>query len=506
MTGTSPHGRKPGVGGEAKDESFFRALIEKSAEAINLIDAGGRILYANPSTRRILDYDPASLVGADGWQLIHPDDRAAAAVALDKLLAEPGASVAMTRYRLKHRNGSYCWVETVATNLLDEPAVRAILCTYRDVNARVRFEEQLQQAQKMEAIGLLAGGVAHDFNNLLTVILAATEHARLILPAGHPAVEDLTSIGQAALSGRDVTRKLLAFSQRRGLTSEVFDLRQLLRGFTALLGRIVGDDIIVDVNVPPDPLPIEGNQGELQQVLLNLCTNARQAMPAGGRLRLSVARAADPQRCVLEVSDTGSGMDEQVRARAFEPFFTTRPGGTGLGLLVVFGAVRDHRGTIDIASTPGIGTTVRIELPLAAGPGKPEPGEQPREPSRGSETLLLAEDEPLLREMIARMLRRFGYTVLTAADGREALDVLQRENERVALVVLDVIMPRLGGQEAFVAMQVLRPDLKAVFVSGYAPEATGLDALLATGRCTLIQKPFVAPELAAKVRALLDQP
>jgi two-component system cell cycle sensor histidine kinase/response regulator CckA len=495
------------VGGEAKDESFFRTLIEKSADAICLVDAVGRILYANPSTRRILDYDPAALAGADGWQMIHPDDHAAAAAALEQLLTEAGASVTMTRYRLRHRDGSYRWVETVATNLMAEPAVRAILCTYRDVTARVRLEEQLQQAQKMAAIGLLAGGVAHDFNNLLTVILASTEHARMILPADHPAVEDLTSIGQAALSGRDVTRKLLAFSQRPGVTAEVFDLRQLLRGFVGLLGRIVGEDIVVEVSAPAEPLLIEGNQGQLQQLLLNLCTNARQAMPTGGRLRLAIARAADPRRCVLEVADSGAGMDEQTRARLFEPFFTTRPGGTGLGMSVVFGVVRDHRGTIEVDSTPGAGTSVRIELPLAAGVTRTDNGEQPGpEIPRGTETLLLAEDEPLLREMMARMLRRFGYSVLTAADGQEALEALQRDTARVALVVLDVIMPRLGGQQAFVAMQALRPDLKAVFVSGYAPEATGLGALLATGRCTLIQKPFLAPELAGKVRALLDGP
>jgi two-component system cell cycle sensor histidine kinase/response regulator CckA len=507
MTAPRPRGRNQRVGGEAKDDSFFRTLIEKSADAICLVEAGGRILYANPSTRRILDYDPAALAGADGWEIIHPDDRAMAAAVLEQLLAEAGTSVTMTRFRLRHRDGSYRWMETVATNLLEEPAVRAILCTYRDVTGRVRLEEQLQQAQKMEAIGLLAGGVAHDFNNLLTVVLAAAEHARMILPPDHAALEDLTSIGQAALSGRDVTRKLLAFSQRPGLTAEVFDLRQLLRDFTALLGRIVGEDIVVDVSAPAEPLPIEGNHGQLQQLLLNLCTNARQAMPAGGHLRLAIARAPDPRRCVLEVADSGTGMDEQTRARLFEPFFTTRPGGTGLGMAVVFGVVRDHRGTIQVDSTPGAGTTVRIELPLATTPARMESGEQPGpEIPHGKETLLLAEDEPLLRQMMARMLRRFGYSVLTAADGQEALEVLERETARVALVVLDVIMPRLGGQQAFVAMQALRPDLKAVFVSGYAPEATGLGALLATGRCTLIQKPFLAPELAAKVRALLDGP
>src|SRR6185436_9035349 len=234
------------------------------------------------------------------------------------------------------------------------------------------------------------------------------------------------------------------------------------------LGRVLGEDVPVDLVLPPSPLPIEGDQAQLQQLLLNLATNARQAMPGGGRLRLC-ARALGPDRCELEVTDTGEGMTAETKARLFEPFFTTRPGGTGLGLSVVFGVVQDHHGAIDVESERGRGTTVRIQLPLRAGAAQ-----GPAEATGGNETLLVAEDEPMVRELVARELERLGYTVLLAADGEEAAQLFEREGDRIALVVLDVIMPRLGGRQAFARMDERRPGVRALFMSGHAPETTGV--------------------------------
>jgi two-component system cell cycle sensor histidine kinase/response regulator CckA len=276
----------------------------------------------------------------------------------------------------------------------------------------------------------------------------------------------------------------------------------------------VGEDVAVQIVEPPEPLPVEGDPVQLQQVLLNLCTNARQAMPSGGQLRIEARRCAVPgegsppptrERVELTVADTGIGMEEATRTRAFEPFFTTRPGGTGLGLSVVFGVVKGHRGSIEIDSARGVGTTVRVELPLHGSAVKRRLTPSPAAEPGGTETLLLAEDEAPVRELVARILRRLGYEVLVAADGEEAALIFARESSRIALVVLDVIMPKLGGQQALARMRALRPDLKALFVSGYAPEATGIGALLAGGGVAVVHKPFLAVELAVKVRQLLDR-
>jgi signal transduction histidine kinase/ActR/RegA family two-component response regulator len=425
---------------------------------------------------------------------------------MEQLLASPGTSLEVTRYRLRHRDGSWRWMDTVATNLLEVPGVRALMANYRDVTSRVLLEEQMKHSQKMEAVGLLAGGLAHDFNNLLTVVLGCAESALQYVPPDQPVSRDLAHIKLAAEGAAQLTQKLLTFSRRQIRQTAVVDLGDLLRGFGPLLGRVLGEDIAVDLVLPPAadaPLRIDGDQAQLQQLLLNLATNARQAMPEGGRLRLAV-RALPPDRCELEVADTGEGMTGEARAHIFEPFFSTRPGGTGLGLSVVKAVVQDHHGSVEVDSEPGRGTRVRIQLPLRVGAAPAPPPAVAPAVSGGSETLLVAEDEPVVRHLVTRELRRLGYTVLEASDGEEAAQLFEREQERIAMVVLDVIMPRLGGRQAFARMEALRPGLRALFMSGHAPEATGVAELVASGRVGLVPKPFVPAQLAAQIRALLD--
>ncbi|HEY0710542.1 MAG TPA: PAS domain S-box protein, partial [Polyangia bacterium] len=443
----------------AASEDRYRAIIEQGPDALCLFDAEGVIRYANESTRRLLDYDPATLRGKTARDFLHPDDHATMRDFEALLAATPGQPLEAKRYRLRHRNGQWRFIETVATNLLHVPSINAIIANYRDVTERVRLEEQLRQSQKMEAIGMLAGGVAHDFNNLLTVIIGFADQAQQTVPGNHPASPLLTNVTRAATTAGELTQKLLTFARRQIRLSQVFDLAETVRSFGDLLRRIVGEDIAIEMRVTEEVLPVKGDPAQLQQVLLNLCTNARHAMPGGGLLQVVVRSlpetSPEGRRCELQVIDSGIGMSDQTRARIFEPFFTTT-GGTGLGMSVVFGIVQDHRGSIEVTSALGAGTTVRIELPLHQERAYKRRTTQPKM-ATGSETLLLAEDEPLVRDLVARALRTMGYTVLEAGDGREAIEVFSREKERIALAILDVIMPRLGGPQAFTEMLALQP-------------------------------------------------
>jgi signal transduction histidine kinase/ActR/RegA family two-component response regulator len=383
-------------------------------------------------------------------------------------------------------------------------------------------QDRLAQAQKMESVGQLAGGVAHDFNNLLTAIIGNAEMAREQLPANHAAREELRHVLDAARRSSKLTRQLLAFARRHTMDVHVLSLNVLLNDVTSLLQRLIGEHIALTVDSDANLQPTNIDPTQFEQLIMNLAVNARDAMPQGGALRIAVHNAqvvtgdADSANGVpagswvaLTVTDTGTGMSADVIRRAFEPFYTTKGvgEGTGLGLAVVYGTVQQHAGHVRILSVLGSGTTVRILLPPSS--AKVEvaraPVLAPAPSVRGSETVLLVEDEPAVRAVSARLLRNHGYIVREAIDGTDALQQMENGTlDSIALLVTDVVMPRMGGPELATTLRKDRPTLPVLLVSGYS-EAGIPDSLMQTPGTLFVEKPFSTDALLSAVRRLLDE-
>ncbi len=371
-------------------------------------------------------------------------------------------------------------------------------------------EEELRQSQKMEAVGRLAGGIAHDFNNLLTAISGYTNLLIRSLEPAHPGRDDAEEIRRMAEQAASLTRQILAFSRRQVMRPEVIDLNHVVRDAESMLRRLIGEDVDLSTNLAGDLEPVRADPGQIEQVLLNLVVNSRDAMPRGGSL--SIATCNEPggsePRVRLEVTDTGVGMDEETQARAFDPFFTTKDRfkGTGLGLSTVYGIVQQSGGSIVLRSRPSQGTTVEIVLPAAE--GRVAALRAPAvaaAPARGSETVLLAEDEPTVRRLLLRVLNESGYRVLEASNGAEALERAEAHQGTLHLVVTDVIMPEMGGAELVERMKHVHPEAKVLYVSGYADDALGQRGIV-PGDEAFLAKPFTPEALARKVREILDAP
>ena len=384
---------------------------------------------------------------------------------------------------------------------------------------RLEVEDQLRQAQKMEAVGLLAGGVAHEFNNMLTVIQGNAELAKLQLDASHPVLKELSIIRRTTQRAGKLTAQLLAFSRRQVLEQGEVNVNVLIRSLAEMLERLIGEHIELTLDLAPTLPPVLADGSALEQALMNLAVNARDAMPEGGQLRFETSLVevdqaycrtqsdAHPGACVrVNVSDTGVGMDEATQAHLFEPFFTTKEvgKGTGLGLAMVYGVVKQHRGWIEVESALGEGTRFDVYLPALEEPvPQTESEAQPGPVPSGDETILLAEDEVDVREYGRRVLERLGYEVLVAGDGEEAIEVFQSNRDRVGLLMLDVMMPKCSGTRAFEAICELRPGVPVLFVTGYDAERAGLSVGTGAG-VRRLQKPFTMGELGQKVRELLD--
>jgi PAS domain S-box-containing protein len=499
-------------------EARFRTLIERSTDMIVLLDRDGRNTFWSPSATEVLGWEPGEVQGKALLDLAHPDDLDGAAHTLERLLAEDG-STGRLALRVQHRTGGWRSLDGTCRNLLSDPAVRALVLNTRDVTAQVQLEAQYRQAQKLESIGRLAGGVAHDFNNLLTVILSSSEVMKQDRAAGLPVDdEDIEQVHAAGERARDLTRQLLAFARKQVIAPVILDLNAVVRGSEKLLHRVLGEDVRLVVKEEPGLWSTLCDAGQIEQVLVNLAVNARDAMPGGGALTIETRNVEaeeagplpDPDRrpgrwvCLL-VRDTGIGMSPEAKAHLFEPFFTTKEHGkgTGLGLATVHGIVAQSGGHLHVDSEPGRGTTFQICLPPSDAPQaviRPSP---PAGSTRGNEAILLVEDDPLVRSVTLRALESSGYRVISAASGEEALAIARREGTLIDLVVTDVVMPGMTGREVVDELRRSLPRIPALFVSGYTQDAIVQRGVLDSGMAFL-PKPFTPSTLVARVRALLD--
>ncbi len=501
-----------------ESEQRFKRLVQHSSDVIIITDRDGTIRSASDSALRVLGYDPAELVDTVSFELVHPGDLKALNKVLAAVLQSPGVPIRV-EYRHRHRDGRWIPVESVGTNLLEDPAVQGVVHNLRDTSERSQLAEQLQQAMKMEAVGRLAGGVAHDFNNLLTAISGNVELARADLSPQSPVAQLLQDAASAAASAASLTRQLLAFSRRQMIEPRVLNLNEVVDGVRKMLGRIIGEDISLTTSLAPDLGAVRVDPGQFEQVLVNLAVNARDAMPGGGSLVLETGNVELDAEYVrlhptviqgryvqLAVSDTGAGMDDHVKQRLFEPFFTTKPKGrgTGLGLATIFGIVKQAGGSIEVYSEVGKGSTFRIYLPrVDAVPGRFTRSVTPEAAPEGCETVLLVEDDAGVRNLTQVMLRRLGYAVKVAENGQRALELAASCSETIHLLITDVIMPGMNGRELSTRLTSTRPELRVLFTSGYTDNVIVHHGVV-DEHAHFISKPYSLQGLGAKIREVLE--
>jgi PAS domain S-box-containing protein len=500
-------------------DELFRLISENAADMIALVDARGHRVYNSPGYYKILGYTPEELQSTGSLEQIHPEDRSLVDQAAQHAFRGEGGR--RIEYRMRHKDGGWRTLESTASPVLNAAgAVEKLVIVSRDISDRKRLEEQFRQAQKMEAIGRLSGGVAHDFNNLLGLVIGYGEILQEKLPPQDPLRRNADEILNAGRRAAALTRQLLAFSRQQVLETKVLDLNLVVSGMESMLRRLIGEDLELSCVCDPSLGAIKADQGQLEQVILNLAVNARDAMPQGGKLVIATANTemdevfvqrysypVKPGRYVLlTVSDTGVGMDAATRLRIFEPFFTTKEKGkgTGLGLSMVYGVVKQSDGYIDVDSEPGAGTTFRIYLPwVASAVSAEKPSAGPATPLHGNETVLLVEDQADLRILTRNMLETCGYHVLEAGNGSEALDVMQGYGGKIDALLTDIVMPGIGGRALAQQLAERLPALKVVYMSGYTGQTVGAHGVLEPGS-VFVQKPFTRDSLALKVREALD--
>jgi PAS domain S-box-containing protein len=508
-----------------ESEERYRVLVEVASETVLLRRSDGKIVYANPAALKLLRAAKREdLVGRDYLEFVHPDDRDESVRRIRRGMKE-GWAAPQREHRLVTLDGQVIDVESTGLALIYQ-GERHILGVFHDITERkkaekekVALQEQLQHSQKMEAIGRLAGGIAHDFNNLLTVINSNSQLGLMELREWDPLREKLDSIQKAGERAANLTRQLLAFSRRQVVEMRVIDLNALLQDLGKMLLRVIGEDIEMKI-VPGNNLGrVKADPGQIEQAILNLVVNARDAMPSGGKLTIETANmeldqeysnshlGVKPGRyVVLSVNDTGVGMVPEVREHIFEPFFTTKEKGkgTGLGLSTVYGVVKQSGGNIWVYSEPGHGTTFKVYLPQVD-----EPLEEARKKGvreklpGGSETILVVEDEEEVRRLAVAILKKQGYRILEAAHGGDAFLICEQEKGRIQLLLTDIVMPEVNGPELARRLRYFYPEMRVLFMSGYTDGAILQQGML-DKEMFFLQKPFSVEGLVSKVREVLD--
>jgi two-component system, cell cycle sensor histidine kinase and response regulator CckA len=501
----------------AEREELFRLISENAADMIALVDVSGHRIYNSPSYMTILGYTSAELADTSSFEQIHPDDhKKVMDAALETRRTGHGRTI---EYRIRHKDGRWLTLESTASAVKNAAGnVEKLVIVNRDITERKLLEQQLSLSQKLDAVGRLSGGIAHDFNNLLGVIIGYGEALQQQIPEGDPmreAVDEIQNAGQRAAA---LTQQLLAFSRKQVLEPKVLDLNGVLSDVDKLLRRLIGEDIDLQISLSRYLGRVKADRSQLEQVIVNLAVNARDAMHQGGKLRIETKNAelteADRERyryvvpgeyILLTVSDTGCGMDTELQSHIFEPFFTTKEKGkgTGLGLSTVYGVIKQSGGYVWVNSEVGKGTEFKIYLPRAE--EVPEEDQQTTEPvnrAHGSATILVVEDEESLRKLTRTTLKSQGYAVIEACDAAAALALAAKSEGKIDLLLTDVVMPGMSGRTLAEKLGALRPDMKILYMSGYPDGAIVTHGVLNPGMF-ILRKPFTRDELLRRVEESL---
>ncbi|MEO8593874.1 MAG: PAS domain S-box protein [Candidatus Solibacter sp.] len=504
-------------------EERFRTVVEGTTDyAIFMMDTWGKVVSWNPGAERILQYEKGEILGRDAYVLFTPEDRARGEAAREMDTAKREGRAENERWHLR-RDGTRFFASGVLTALRrPDGELRGFAKVMRDITERRANDEAMREAEKLESIGLLAGGVAHDFNNLLTGIIGGASLAAEDVPPGSSARKLMDDVVKTGMRAADLTSQLLAYAGKGRVTVSLVDISQATAEIPQLLHASIPHGVGLEMNLQRGLPYIEADLRQVQQIAMNLVINAAEAIEGEGLIRVSTTcvsldseafieeglrHLSAGEYVVLEVRDTGTGMDDCTKGKVFDPFFTTKFTGRGLGLAAVWGIVRRHGGGIQLTTAPGQGSTFRVYLPAVPRPAKEDDGgvrEREREADPGRGAILVVDDDAMVRRVSQQTLERRGFHVISAENGREAVDRVRRDDKRIALVVLDLSMPVMSGEEAYRAIKAIRPELPVLISSGYS-EGIASDRFGGKDMGEFIQKPYTADGLADRVRQMLGE-